>query len=166
MYSLFAMVRLLVSRFVFSHKLIVRMTPEQAARHHNQYEVIDWLESASVDELKKFLINPNGNSPYLRDRAQICLTVEMSKRTRKPHWSLPWTFWVTVSILIVSLASMVFAAIAVWPIVREWFPSSPPAHKDSSSQPPQLNLAPLRPVKTQISLPATNVAPNTNFLNR
>lgn len=34
-----------------------------------------------------------------------------------PHWTLTSAFWVGVLILI-------FAAIAAWPVIREWFPNT------------------------------------------
>lgn len=38
-------------------------------------------------------------------------------RVSNPHWTLTPAFWVGVLILI-------FAAIAAWPVIREWFPST------------------------------------------
>ena len=36
------------------------------------------------------------------------------RELKKAHWTLTPGFWVTV-------AAMVFAAIAAWPVIREWF---------------------------------------------
>jgi hypothetical protein len=98
------------------------MTPEQAANHTNLHETIDWIESANVDELKRFLLVCEHE--YRRTRAQMCLTVALSRQTHKAHWSLPWTFWVTVGVLIVSLAILIIAALS-WQ-----FPKTPPIPND------------------------------------
>jgi hypothetical protein len=70
---------------------------------------------------------------------------------KKPHWTLTPSFWV-------AFMAMVFAAIAAWPVMRDWFPSVQPVHKDAVSPSPQSNSAPV------ISLrPAANTnAPMTN----
>jgi hypothetical protein len=52
---------------------------------------------------------------------------------KKPHWSLTPVF-------IVTTLAMLFAAIAAWPVIREWIQSSPPMHISSSSQSPQQYL--------------------------
>ena len=66
--------------------------------------------------------------------AQIALPDAIHRATR-PHWSVTPGF-------IVGVLAMLFAAIAAWPVVREWFQASPPAHTDSSSPPPQWHLEP------------------------
>ena len=57
---------------------------------------------------------------------------EQLRELKKPHWSLTPSF-------VVLLLTMLFAAIAAWPIIREWFQSSPPAHINFSFQLPQSN---------------------------
>jgi len=49
---------------------------------------------------------------------------------KKPHWSLTPSF-------IVILLTMLFAAIAAWPIIRAWFQPSPSVNINSSFQSPQ-----------------------------
>jgi hypothetical protein len=47
-----------------------------------------------------------------------------------PHWTTTPAFWIAVF-------AMLFAAIAALPVIRGWFPSSPPANKAANSQPQQ-----------------------------
>jgi hypothetical protein len=53
----------------------------------------------------------------------------------KPHWTLTPAFWVAV-------LAMVFAAIAAWPVVREFFQAAPTAAKAASSLQPQSQPTP------------------------
>jgi hypothetical protein len=59
-------------------------------------------------------------------RRKIKRENEQLRELKKPHWSLTPSF-------IVLLLTMLFAAIAAWPVIREWFQSSPHAHINSSS---------------------------------
>jgi hypothetical protein len=64
------------------------------------------------------------------------------QKLHKPHWSLTPSF-------VVIVLTMIFAAIAAWPVIREWFPVSQPANKDASSPPPQSNSTPANITATQ-----------------
>jgi hypothetical protein len=57
---------------------------------------------------------------------------EQLKELKKPHWSLIPSF-------IVILLTMLFAAIAAWPVIREWIQPSPSVNINSNSQPLQSN---------------------------
>jgi hypothetical protein len=61
---------------------------------------------------------------------------------RKPHWTLTPSF-------VVIVLTMIFAAIAAWPVIREWFPISQPANKAADFSPPQSNSMPASITKTQ-----------------
>jgi hypothetical protein len=54
---------------------------------------------------------------------------------KRPHWSLTPSF-------IVLLLTMFFAAIAAWPVIREWFQPSPSVDTGSTFQLPQSHLEP------------------------
>jgi hypothetical protein len=54
---------------------------------------------------------------------------------KKPHWTLTPSF-------LVILLTMIFAAIAAWPVIREWIQVSEPANKAASPLPQQSNSAP------------------------
>ena len=54
-------------------------------------------------------------------------------KLKEPHWSLTPLF-------IVAILTMIFAAIAAYPIIKEWIQLSPSVNINSSSQLPQLNL--------------------------
>jgi hypothetical protein len=48
----------------------------------------------------------------------------------QPHWSLTPIFWVAV-------ATLIFAAIAAWPVIRHFFQESQLGNKAANSQQPQ-----------------------------
>ena len=77
------------------------------------------------------------------------------QRLGKPHWSLTPGF-------VVILLTMIFAAIAAWPVIREWLPASQPASKAASSPQLQSNSPPAQPAIQQTSPIASGVTPSTN----
>lgn len=77
---------------------------------------------------------------------------ERLDKLRTPHRIFIIGFWVSV-------ATMIFAAIAAWPVIREWFQDSPTVGKAANSQRPQSQQAPLLPL-TSKHLPPTNHAPS------
>ena len=71
----------------------------------------------SDSDLEQIIVDHPGGSPYstsafyeLQKRHLEKAVNQISKR----HWTLTPAFWVAV-------AAMVFAAIAAWPVVRDWF---------------------------------------------
>jgi hypothetical protein len=75
---------------------------------------------------------------------------------KKPHWTLTPSFAVIV-------LTMIFAAIAAWPVIREWFPSSQPASKAASFQPLQSNSTPASLTATQTPPTMSAVIHGTNL---
>lgn len=68
----------------------------------------------------------------LEKHSKVQQTVEALK---KPHWTLTPSFWVAVF-------AMIFAAIAAWPVIREWIPAFQPGSKDSNFRLQQSNSTP------------------------
>ena len=71
-----------------------------------------WLKAAPLKDVEGFI---DGSSPT--NSVHQHAIAERDKRyhelLRKPHWTLTPGFWV-------AFAAMVFAAIAAWPVIREW----------------------------------------------
>jgi hypothetical protein len=118
----------------------------------------DWVLQATDEQLDEYLSLISGNESLHR--------IAIAERQRrhfaklsKPHWSLTPGF-------IVGVFAMVFAAIASWPVIREWIQSSQRVSKDSNSQLIQSNSMPVTPPTLQKSPPTTNAAPNTNLLKK
>ena len=80
------------------------------------------------------------------DLARKELAIRSAEASERVHWTITPAF-------IVGVLAMLFAAIAAWPIVREWFQSVPHAHTDSSLQSPSSNSVPaiLPTPKTDLS---------------
>jgi Fe2+ transport system protein B len=74
---------------------------------------------------------------------------------RKPHWTMTPGF-------VVVLLTMIFAAIAAWPVIREWLPDFQPVSKAASSQSQQSNSPPAPIAAQQMSLPAPGETQDTN----
>ena len=111
-----------------------------------------WVAHEATDEqLDEYIAKISGNELLYRT-ALAEREKRHFKRLSQPHWTLGWGF-------IVSVIAMVFAGIAAWPVIREWFQPVPPEHKDSSSQPPQSNSAPTKLAAPQTLPLATNAAP-------
>jgi hypothetical protein len=74
------------------------------------------------------------------------------KELRKPHRPS----------FVVIVLTMIFAAIAAWPVIREWFPVSQPANKDANSPPLQSNSTPASITATQTLPVAPALIQGTN----
>jgi hypothetical protein len=73
-------------------------------------------------------------------------------KPRKPHWTLTPGF-------IVGFFAMLFAAIAAWPVIREWFRSDGPSKRTPNFQLQQSNSAPALLPVLQTSPPPVSVNP-------
>lgn len=139
-----------------------RKTPEEILRvdfnvldHNASYpvkspECFEWLATASVRELREIIKRTLPNTGW-----HTQASVELRLRLAEKHWTVLWGF-------IIAVLTMVFAGIAAWPVIRDWFQSAPPASKDASSPPPQSNSTPTTPPTSQKAQPATNAAQSTN----
>ena len=78
------------------------------------------------------------------------------QKLHMPHWTLTPSFWVLV-------VTMIFAAIAAWPVIRDWIPASQPANKAASSLLQQSNSTPSSITATQTPPPIPAVIQSTNF---
>lgn len=101
------------------HSLAIHMhTPEE-------------ISEMSDGDLEKYL-DSSAFGSMNRHLALEELTRRRLRSISKPHWTLTPAFWVIV-------ATMIFAAIAAWPVIRGFFETSPPVSKAASSlqqQPP------------------------------
>jgi hypothetical protein len=95
-----------------------------------------WFAESSIPELEEFIrLAPSHDFGQHIEFAQKFLHRKIAKEALHPHWSMKWGFFVAV-------LATIFAAIAAWPVIQGWLPTSPPAHTDSSFQLPQSNSAP------------------------
>jgi len=110
-----------------------------------------WILQSTDKELDEYI--------QLTTADPILHPMALAERQRRyfRHWTRFWGF-------IVAFFAMVFAAIAAWPVIRLWIPTSPPSNKDSSFQQPLSNSTPVKPATSQTSPPAIFV--NTNLLKK
>jgi len=87
------------------------------------------ISKMSDGDLEKYLDSAAFGSMN-RHLALEELTRRRLRSISKPHWTLTPAFWVIV-------ATMIFAAIAAWPVIRDFFKAFPPASKAASSLQPQ-----------------------------
>ena len=108
---------------------------EQNEKHAEQIEENRRLHQTAIDESQKL-------------RKQV-------KKLEKPHWTLTPSFWVIV-------LTMIFAAIAAWPVIHEWLQVSQPSKTSSNSQTSQSNSTPTKSAVQQTSPPAIYTKPDKN----
>jgi hypothetical protein len=115
-----------------------RKTVKELIAADNGIEIRDWITSASIPELKEFIHTAGRWVKYgtFNDLARAELEIRLAEASERTHWTVTPGF-------IVGVLAMVFAGIAAWPIVREWFQSAPSANTVSSSPPPQSNSVPV-----------------------
>ena len=87
------------------------------------------------EELIGITVHPLNNVIHKKAKAELLKRQIQRENERhidlkKPHWSLTPSF-------IVILLTMLFAAIAAWPVIRSWFQPSPSVNINSSFQSPQ-----------------------------
>jgi len=83
----------------------------------------------SDEKLEQILAKYPGDTPFVAAASHELQRRHLEKAVHKisiPHWTLIPAFWVLV-------ATMIFAAIAAYPVILEWFQSSPPVSKAASS---------------------------------
>lgn len=79
----------------------------------DEREIREWLKTASIEEVEEYIYHcsvtwqPRQYAIAERDR-------RYHRKLLQPHWTLTPGFWV-------AFAAMVFAAIAAWPVIHEWF---------------------------------------------
>jgi hypothetical protein len=118
------------------------------------------LFDANDEALRDEIRRRNDEKKHSEMRQQHEATMQESKNLQssvqkigKPHWTLTPSFAVIV-------LTMIFAAIAAWPVIREWFSTSQPANKSHQFSLPQSNSTPTSITKTQ----APPVLQGTNHL--
>jgi len=138
-------VRLVRSNCVVS-RVVVPISINRPYAQLTDKELQEKLKSDTPGSLER--------SQTLAEIDQRALHAAIQKLT-KPHWTLTPSFWV-------ALAAMVFAAIAAYPVIRDWLRPAPPARTNSSSPPLQLHLeqapAPGTRKSQFVSSPTGNVA--------
>jgi hypothetical protein len=89
------------------------------------------LAHLSKKELKNLRDIPTAHN-------HLSAIIELDERRvrRSIHWAL-----------VVGFFAMVFAGIAAWPVMKEWFQSSPPTPSTFVSQPSQSHLKPTKPIR-------------------
>ena|ERR1017187_5350014 len=85
-----------------------------------QHKVLTYAVNSELWQAAKLEIDRRHHD---RNRAKL---QEMEDRLAKTHWTVSPGFWVAV-------LAMIFAAIAAWPVIREWFQPAPPANTNPSS---------------------------------
>lgn len=110
-------------------------------------EIHEWITTATDDDLKAFLPMFVHNK-RLYTHAKTILEDRRHRELKQPHWTLTPGF-------IIAFLAIVFAAIAAWPVIRDWLPKPEPAHKASSFQSPQSNSAPGILATNRTSKPAS-----------
>jgi hypothetical protein len=129
-------------------------TPDIGNEHRS------WIIESTDEQLDEYILRTsNSNSVGLHRMALAERERRQFNHLKKPHWTMTPGF-------IVGFLAMVFAAIAAWPVIRQWIPTSQPAHKAASSQSLQSNLVPAILPALQITPSATNATPNTNLLKK
>ena len=115
-----------------------RKTVQEIIATEDVNQTRDWLTSASIRELTEFIHIAGRWTKHsiMTDFARAELSIRTAAASERVHWSVTPGF-------IVGVLAMLFAAIAAWPTVREWFQSAPPAHTDASSQSPLSNSVPV-----------------------
>jgi len=101
-------------------------------------ETREWITSASVAELVGFCHKAGHHVKFctMVDLARAELALKTAEASERVHWTITPGF-------IVGVLAMLFAALAAWPTVREWFQSVPPAHTNASSQSPRSDSVPV-----------------------
>lgn len=138
-------------------------------------EHFDWIRDATDDELDEYILGVSGNEAMHRTAVS-----ERQKRHFKhlsrpvePHWTvlpsfkiLKWTFFLTIAVLIVSVAILAVS-------VLNWlFPKTPPIPNDRPAISmtnfvlAPTNLPPAKAAIQQASSPAIYTTLHTNILGR
>lgn len=92
------------------------------------------IKSMSEEDLEKYL----DTAEYDTIGRDLAMQELMRRRLRlisKPHWTLTPGFWVI-------LLAMIFAAIAAWPVIRDFFREPQAAGKAANSPQQQLQSTP------------------------
>src|SRR5437868_2695162 len=105
------------------------------ARNPSDEEFIEWMQTATNEELNSCRSIYATTRLKLSTAAQSILEMRRHHDLKKPHWTITPGFWI-------GFAAMVFAAIAAWPVIHDWLPKPEPAHKAASSQSLQSNSTP------------------------
>ena len=117
-----------------------------------------WILEATDEQLDEYISKVGGNEVLhraaLSERAR-----RQFKHLSKPHWTITPGF-------IIGFLAMVFAAIAAWPVIREWIQFAPPANTGANFQPPRSNSVPTTTATSSTSPPAVYVNPSTPPLKK
>ena len=114
-----------------------------------------WIIECTNEQLDEYILcmaNGKLNAIAVAER-----TKRQLNRLSEPHWTITPGF-------VIGVLAMVFAAIAAWPVIREWLPAALPSNTSANSPPPQSNSAPVKLTTSQTSPPVIYVAPDTNLL--
>lgn len=136
---------------------ILNTTDDEAHRHWVRFE-------ATRESLDEYILKTSNNEGKHRiglaerERRQF-------EQLHKPHWSLPWTFWVTVAVLIVAILAWLFPRT----VEKETSPLGQGAYSNPATlfytATPQTNATqpqPKSPIAPQTSPPAIYAMPSTN----
>lgn len=84
---------------------------------HNEAEVKSWIATATPAELQELIHAAAKN--MLTMGYMLPAQMALDEKLAKPHWSM-------TPLLIVAILTMIFAAVAAWPVIREWISLSRP----------------------------------------
>jgi hypothetical protein len=118
-------------------------------------EYKDFSESELIFIIQRF--SPNTDEYIAAKQLLHEKEVERRLNLAKPHWSLPWTFWISLAILIVAILAWLF------PHEKQQTPNDKPAISKTSSAPTPINLPPAKGATQQTSPPAPALIQGTNL---
>jgi hypothetical protein len=108
----------------------------------------EWLtdETRTIAELDEYLAHFSHLAEFHRMASAV-----RERMARKPHWTITPAF-------IVGLLAMIFAAIAAWPVIRDWFPKTPVVSSAPVVQSPSVPAGPLQLPTASPSASATSLS--------
>jgi hypothetical protein len=145
-----------VSRYeddYYMPKSLNEILNESSTTAHRQ-----WVKESSNEQLDEYISVLNANE-NLHRLAMAERSGRQFKELSKPHWTITPGF-------IIGVLAMVFAGIAAWPVIRDWLPTSSPAHKDANFQQPQSNSMPAIGIASRTNSAAIYAEPKTNLLKK
>ena len=118
--------------------MVTRKTFDEMRKNNpSESEVHDWLDGASIAELRKFCRNWSKHT-VCGDYGRFMLSVRLGEAALEPHWSVTPNFWITVIACLAAIGALWFGWRAD---VRDRSREVPASHADSPTAPAQLSSA-------------------------
>jgi hypothetical protein len=88
--------------------MVTRKTFDELRKSNpSESEVHDWLDGASIAELRKFCRNWSKHT-VCGDYGRFMLSVRLCEAALEPHWSVTPNFWITVIACLAALGALWF----------------------------------------------------------